>query len=62
MGLREYFGRKPDPSKENLQRVGEQKNKKTKEIVLPPRDNNGRFVSDRPKVKGPSAKSVPRRK
>ena len=59
MGLRDLFGRKPGVSTENLQKVGGQKNKTTKEIILPPRDKNGRFVPDRSKVKASGTKSAP---
>lgn len=48
MGLRGFFKRDQRPSTEGLQKA-DQKNKKTKEIVLPPRDDKGRFIPDRSK-------------
>jgi|GEM_PF-3483769 len=58
MGLRDLFGRKSGVSTEDLQKVGGQKNKTTKEIVLPPRGKDGRFISDRSKVKASSTESA----
>ena len=45
MGLRNIFSRKPDPSTAHLQR-GDEKNPTSVELVLPPRDEHGRFVND----------------
>jgi len=49
MGLKDYFRRKSDPSTEGLQRAGAKRNKPMTEIILPPRDENGRFVPDNKK-------------
>ncbi|MCL2147750.1 MAG: hypothetical protein FWH47_00180 [Methanomassiliicoccaceae archaeon] len=46
MGLKDMFRRKPNPYTKWLQE-GEEKNKHTLEIILPPMDENGRFVPDR---------------
>ena len=40
------FVRRADPSTEGLQR-GDAKNNRTKDVILPPTDENGRFVPDR---------------
>jgi len=46
MGLRDLFKRKEDPRIKNLQK-GEVKNMRTKDIIMPPMDENGRYVPDR---------------
>jgi len=46
MGIREIFKRKEDPRTKGLQNA-EVKNKKTPDLILPPRDEKGRFVPDR---------------
>ena len=45
MGLRDIFSREPAPSTAHLQK-GAEKNKKTKELILPPMDEEGRFIKD----------------
>ena len=42
----DIFSRKPDPSTAHLQK-GSEKNPKTKELILPPVDENGFFVNDK---------------
>ncbi|MCL2333415.1 MAG: hypothetical protein FWC52_01320 [Candidatus Methanoplasma sp.] len=47
MGIRNIFKRRERPSTEGLQ-SGEQKNMKTQKVILPPMDENGRWIQDRP--------------
>ena len=43
MGLRDIFSRKPDSRTAHLQK-GDEKYKKTKELIIPPIDENGNFI------------------
>ena len=46
MRLRDLFKRKEDPYTKGLQSA-EEKNKRTIDIIMPPMDENGRYVPDR---------------
>ena len=46
MGLKDLFRRKEDPRTIGLQSA-EEKNKRTRDIIMPPMDENGRYVPDR---------------
>ncbi|MCL2147751.1 MAG: hypothetical protein FWH47_00185 [Methanomassiliicoccaceae archaeon] len=46
MNLRDMFSRCRTPDTRGLQE-GDEKNKRTMEIILPPTDEKGRFVPDR---------------
>jgi len=46
MGIKDIFKRKEDPRTKGLQSA-EEKNKRTIDIIVPPMDENGRYVPDR---------------
>jgi hypothetical protein len=50
ISMERIFGGKPDPRAARLDE-GDQKYKKTKELIFPPTDENGRYLDDRPKMK-----------